>query len=238
MTEDPGDDTEARAFRGTELPTAVRVEVDSAPRQVAEGRIVEVGVGGVRALLEEGVPEGALCTVRFTDPEMGEHALRGYVRRTCRGDDGYMVGVEFEEPLCSVRATSAAKHLAGLDLSGARILVVDDEAGVVELLYRFLTGLGCEVFTARGGEEALDLIRRETLDFTLLDIRMPGMSGLEVLDTIVEEGLDAGKVWVVSGYANDGEARNALQRGAADFIGKPLDLRYLEWSMRLHRATA
>ena len=61
---------------------------------------------------------------------------------------------------------------------------------------------------------------------------------VERLEAIRDEKLDAGKIWAVSGYATDGEARQALQLGATDFINKPLDLKYLEWSMQLYRATS
>jgi len=94
------------------------------------------------------------------------------------------------------------------------------------------------VSIAKSGEEALKLLRKEAPDITVLDLKMPGMGGLEVLETIREEHLDAGKVWAVSGYATDSEAREALRCGAADFINKPLDLKYLEWSMQLHLASA
>ncbi len=236
MSNNTNQDPPAPDFRRTEFSSAVEIHLDEVSDGVASGRIIDVGVGGIRALLDEEIPEGALCTVCFTDPDVGERSLRGFVRRTSPSSGGFLVGVEFEVPLQSFRTTPADEQLDGLDLKETRILVVDDEPGVVELLYRFLSGLGCEVLTARSGEEALEVLRREAPDFTLLDIRMPGMSGLEVLDTIREEGLDAGRVCVVSGYANDDEARDALQRGASDFISKPLDLKYLEWSMRLHLA--
>lgn len=238
MSETRNQDLDLDVFRRTELHSEVEIHVDAPSARVLEGHVVDVGVGGIRARLGEGVPEGTLCTVHFTDPEVGKHAARGFVRRASSGADGFLVGIEFEKPLASLRAPSNGDHLEGFDLVATKILVVDDEEGVVELLYRFLSGLGCEVCTAHSGEEALEAIRSDSPDLTLLDMRMPGMGGLEVLEKISEENLDAGKVWMVSGAASDDEARDALERGAADFINKPLDLKYLEWSMRLHRATA
>ncbi len=236
MPNDSNENAAASGFRLTELPSVVEIHFDDPVQRVVEGEVVEVGVGGLRARLSEAVPEGTLCTVHFADAEVGVPSMRGYVRRAQAGELGVVVGVEFEKPLQSVRPPSAGDQLDGLKLGTTRVLVVDDEPGVVELLYRFLTGLGCEVTTARGGAEALEALRGDSPDVTLLDIRMPGMSGLEVLDAIRSQGLDAGTVWVVSGYADDTEAQEALRRGAADFISKPLDLKYLEWSLRLHRA--
>jgi CheY-like chemotaxis protein len=234
---------EQRVFRRTEFSTTVEIEVedpgtDAAAVRVAEGQIVDVGVGGVLARLGEGVPVGTLCTVRFAEPEIGELETRGYVRRLSADEGGgFLVGIEFETPLEALRTPAEGDRLEGFDLTSTKVLVVDDEASVVELLYRFLTSLGCEVHTASSGEEALAALREGAHDITVLDLRMPGMDGLEVLDAIREENLDAGTVWAVSGYATDAEARQALRHGAVDFISKPLDLKYLEWSMQLHYAS-
>jgi CheY-like chemotaxis protein len=67
---------------------------------------------------------------------------------------------------------------------------------------------------------------------------MPGINGLQVLRSIRDEGLEAGRIWAMSGYASNDDARQALRLGASDFINKPLDLKYLEWSMQLHRAAS
>lgn len=243
MSDQQRQDREHRVFRRTELSTRVEIEVedlgDGAPTaRVAEGQIVNVGVGGLLARLSEGMPVGTLCTVRFVEPEAGELEARGYVRRLLSDEGvGFLVGIEFETALEALRTPSEEDRLEGFDLASTKVLVVDDEPSVVELLYRFLTSRGCEVHTASSGEEALAALRKGSHDITVLDLKMPGMGGLEVLAIIREENLDAGTVWVVSGYATDAEAREALRQGAADFISKPLDLKYLEWSMQLHHAS-
>lgn len=234
---------EHRVFRRTELATGIDIDIEdiggrAATARTAKGQIVNVGVGGVLARVSEGMPVGTLCTVRFAQPEAGELEARGYVRQM-RSDEGvgFLVGIEFEAPLETLRRPSDEDSLEGFDLASTKVLVVDDEPSVVQLLYRFLTSRGCEVHTASNGEEALAALRTGSPDITVLDLKMPGMGGLEVLEAIREENLDAGTVWVVSGYATDAEARQALRRGAADFISKPLDLKYLEWSMQLHRVS-
>ena len=67
-----------------------------------------------------------------------------------------------------------------MNKSGAHILVVDDEIEIVRALRRSLTAHGYKVFTARSGEEAFELTSRYRPDLILLDLLLPGMSGLEV----------------------------------------------------------
>jgi CheY-like chemotaxis protein len=237
MSDEQQPGPEGRVFRRTELPADVEIEVEGAdvPR-VAVGEIMDVGVGGILVRVAESMAEGTLCTVRFADPEVGALEARGLVRRVRVDSTGFLLGIEFENRLDALRTPNAEDHLDGFELESTKILVVDDEPSVVELLYRFLTSRGCEVSTASSGPEALNMLRSDAPDITVLDLKMPGMDGLEVLETIREEKLEAGKVWAVSGYATDAEAREALRQGAADFISKPLDLKYLEWSMQLYRA--
>ena len=70
--------------------------------------------------------------------------------------------------------------------SGARILVVDDELEIMRALQRSLTAHGFEVFTASNGEDALEAVSHHRPDLMLLDLGLPGMSGLEVCKRIRE----------------------------------------------------
>jgi len=242
MSDQCSHDPERRIFRRTGLYSHVEIEIpepagsDSAALKT--GEMVNVGLGGILARTDEHLVEGTLCVVRFMDQEAGSFEAKGCVRRSRTDENGVMVGIEFEAPVESVRKPSDGEQLDGFDLESMSILVVDDEPSIVELLYRFLTRRGCKVSTAGSGEEALRALREQPHDITVLDLKMPGMGGLEVLETIREENLDAGKIWAISGYATDDEARQALRLGAADFINKPLDLKYLEWSMQLHQAAS
>ena len=242
MSEQAIEGAERRTFRRTGLSTTVgiRIEDPSIPAREMEGAIVNIGLGGILARVGEGLAAGTLCVVRFSDPETGSFEARGFVRNTRSSEDGgILVGIEFEIPIESLRSPSSSERLNGFNLEATKVLVVDDEQSIVELLYRFLTSRGCNVSTAAGGHEGLDALRSgPPPDITVLDLRMPGMDGLEVLQAIRDEGLDAGKIWAISGYASDSDAREALRLGAADFINKPLDLKYLEWSMQLYRAAS
>jgi DNA-binding response OmpR family regulator len=112
----------------------------------------------------------------------------------------------------------------------ARILVVDDEPDSVELLQEFLTGKGYEVVTASNGEEALRKVKEERPHLILLDVRMPGMNGLDVLRKVREFDQEVGVIMVTAVNEED-TGREALKLGAFDYIVKPLNFEYLERSL-------
>ena len=108
-----------------------------------------------------------------------------------------------------------------------RILVVDDEQDILDILSRFLTIKNYDVLTSETCEEALATLAQEKVDLVLLDINMPGMSGLEALRSIcaAEPGLP---VVMVSGQGDEEVARSTLKEGAFDYVTKPVNLDYLE----------
>jgi DNA-binding response OmpR family regulator len=112
----------------------------------------------------------------------------------------------------------------------ARVLVVDDEPDSVELLQEFLTGKGYEVVTASNGEEALRKVKEERPHLVLLDVRMPGMNGLDVLRKVREFEQEVGVIMVTAVNEED-TGRDALKLGAFDYIVKPLNFEYLERSL-------
>lgn len=112
----------------------------------------------------------------------------------------------------------------------ARILVVDDEQQVCEDLKTFLTGKGYEVEIAFGGEEGHEKLKSFRPHLVLLDIRMPGLSGLDALPRMKK--LDPNvKVIMVTAVQEIEMAQLAVERGADDYITKPVDLRYLHNSI-------
>lgn len=110
------------------------------------------------------------------------------------------------------------------------ILVVDDESDVRDLLSKFLTRRGYEVDTASDGKAALDAVRESQPDIVLLDIRLPKVDGLTVLERLREEEQPVAII-TMSGIADEDTARRSLELGAADFITKPFNLPYLETSL-------
>lgn len=102
------------------------------------------------------------------------------------------------------------------------ILVVDDEVGPRESLRMILKPL-YEVHTASGGQEALALIRKKEFAVVTLDLKMPGLSGIDVLKEIKKFGPST-EVIVVTGYGTLNNAQEAIRFGAGDFISKPFNI--------------
>src|ERR1039457_6110531 len=105
----------------------------------------------------------------------------------------------------------------------AKILVVDDEHLIRWSLEQNLRKQGYEILTAGNGEDALKLVREEQPEMVLLDIHMPGISGLEVLDKIKEFDEDI-IVLMVTAHGGLETAVNAMRMGAYDYINKPFNL--------------
>src|SRR5262252_9231881 len=111
----------------------------------------------------------------------------------------------------------------------AKILVVDDEPSILKLLKEALTQWGYQVGCVSTGAEALEAIRTELFDAAITDIRMPEMSGLDLLREIKRHD-DSIEVIVMTGYPTIASAVEALKEGAYDYLSKPLildELRHL-----------
>jgi two-component system nitrogen regulation response regulator NtrX len=103
-----------------------------------------------------------------------------------------------------------------------RILVVDDESAIRDSLKMTLEYDGYDVMLAATGEEGVKLVEREAPDLVFLDIKMPGMDGLEVLQKL-RHLVEVTPVVVISGHADINTAVEATKLGAFDFIEKPLE---------------
>ncbi len=103
-----------------------------------------------------------------------------------------------------------------------RILVIDDEAAIRDAMRMILEYEGYDCLLAPTGQDGITMVEREAPDLVFLDIKMPGMDGLEVLDRIrvMADGLP---VVMISGHATVSTAVDATKRGAFDFIEKPLE---------------
>ncbi len=108
-------------------------------------------------------------------------------------------------------------------MSKEKILVVDDEAGVRRSIEQILEYESYRVSLAEHGEAALSLMTKMDPDLVLLDIKLPGMDGLEVLKRIIEKCGDEVAVIMISGHGTISTAVEALKYGAFDFLEKPLD---------------
>ena len=102
------------------------------------------------------------------------------------------------------------------------ILVIDDEEVVRHSHLRVLSGTNCTVETAWNGPEGLRALEGHPFDVVLLDLRMPGMDGLDVLREIKSRWPEC-EVVVVTGYPSLETAKEALRLGAYDYLCKPVE---------------
>ncbi len=112
-----------------------------------------------------------------------------------------------------------------------KVLVVDDDPVVSKSFDRVLTSKGYAVITAQSGEEAMRKLSEENYDVVYTDIRMPGMSGLEVAEQV-----KARKPWtpvvIITGYGSDAAESRAKAAGVVSFMHKPLSPEMIEDSAR------
>jgi DNA-binding NtrC family response regulator len=102
----------------------------------------------------------------------------------------------------------------------ARVLVIEDDGGVRESTTRMLRGAGYTVLAAASGEEGIELAQGDAFDVVLSDMRMPGLSGLDVLRKLREAGADACFI-IMTGFGTVDTAVEAMKLGAVDFVQKP-----------------
>lgn len=106
---------------------------------------------------------------------------------------------------------------------GRRVLVVDDEPMVLDVLTRYLKRQGLEIMAAEDGQEALRLFSQGPCDLVISDLRMPGMDGLQLLHAI--KGLNPRVPFIfISGFGDIPTVVEALKAGAENFLTKPLEL--------------
>jgi len=118
-----------------------------------------------------------------------------------------------------------------------RVLVVDDDAEFRAILGDYLQEKGFEVLQVAGGEEALCRIPEFRPRVVLLDIAMPGLSGVETLRRIKALPQET-CVIMVSGIQDTETARRSLALGAADYVAKPVDFAYLDSVLKVHTLLA
>ncbi len=108
-------------------------------------------------------------------------------------------------------------------MNAHRILIADDEASQRSTLAGFLRKKGYETLDAASGEEALKIVQREALDLVLTDLRMPGLSGIDLLQEVRRANPEV-QVIVMTAYGTVETAVEAMAAGAYTFVQKPVDL--------------
>jgi two-component system response regulator (stage 0 sporulation protein F) len=108
-----------------------------------------------------------------------------------------------------------------------KLLIVDDEKGITDSLKDFFTHRGFSAETANSGEEALELVKADKPDIIFLDIRMRGISGLDVLEKVKKMNKNI-KVIMLTIHEEKEMADKARELGADEYITKPFRVDYLE----------
>ena len=104
-----------------------------------------------------------------------------------------------------------------------KILIIDDERSIRNSLKEILADEGYSVDVAEDGQQGCAMVDKEKYSVIFCDIKMPGMDGVEVLDKMIEMGVDAAIV-MISGHGDINTAVECIKKGAFDYIPKPLDL--------------
>ena len=117
---------------------------------------------------------------------------------------------------------------------GRRILVVDDEPQIRRIMRAVLVTKGYEVMEAESGENALELIRSERCDLILLDVNLPGISGIDVCKEIRRSS----EIPIVVMSAGEESRAKALDAGADDYLKKPFGVSQIFSCVELHLRNA
>lgn len=104
-----------------------------------------------------------------------------------------------------------------------RLLIVDDEERFLKTTKALMEKRQCVVATAPGGIEALDLLARQEVDVVILDVKMPGMDGVEVLGRIKKK-YPLVEVIMLTGHSTTESAVEGMELGAFDYLLKPCDI--------------
>ena len=128
--------------------------------------------------------------------------------------------LDSQRPRGGSRAVPAAAQRASAGAAPARILVVDDEASIRDLLVKTLALAEYEVDVAADGRSALDRMRLYPYDLLIVDLRMPGLDGLSVIREAKRYKADL-PVLIITGYSSESSAIEAVNLGVAGYLTKP-----------------
>jgi DNA-binding NtrC family response regulator len=118
---------------------------------------------------------------------------------------------------------SSIKEVIMTKEADIKALIIDDDDGFREVLTGYLESLGLKVSQSSSSEQGLVEIENNLPDVVFLDVYMPGMNGLELLK-LIKEKYPLLKVIVMSGYATEETAQEAIDLGAFDYMNKPIEL--------------
>src|SRR6185503_11200149 len=168
-------------------------------------------------------PTSRLAFSRFAPTVRLRHVRRGFRHALCVTGDTREPRPRMAQPEIDERHTAPPPERR----DQPKVLVVEDDPDVRAILAVFLGDKAFHVKVADSGHRALELLGEEPVDLILSDVRMPGMSGMELLRTVKERDPEIELV-LMSAYSCVRDAVEAIQLGAADYVEKPIDFRRLE----------
>ena len=127
----------------------------------------------------------------------------------------------FKKPFSLSSILERLKKIAFQQVS--KILVVDDQDFLREMLCDYLRNKGFEIYQAKNGQEAIELAREQSFDGILMDVRMPEVSGITALKQMQEDGIKT-PVILMSGFGDVASLEDAKALGASNFLPKPFKL--------------
>lgn len=147
---------------------------------------------------------------------MSKHGVVDYVAKPCDFND---LASKIHGALQKTPEDQSAPSAVGGPI---KVLLIDDEVDFLDALSRVLRRRGVGVRTARSGQAGLEVLEHHPIDVVILDLKMPGMDGLEVLRR-VKATFPPCEVILLSGHPTSANTRAGLQLGAADYLVKPVD---------------
>src|SRR5262245_19241897 len=133
----------------------------------------------------------------------------------------------------STAATASDGRSDAARVAKPRILIVDDEPSMRDMLRIVMRRDGYDVLLAVNGHEAIELLQRERIDLLLSDIRMPDLSGVDVLRAAKDANRDI-VAFMMTAYASTDSAVEAMRLGAVDYFTKPFNMDELRLKVRNH----
>jgi CheY-like chemotaxis protein/pSer/pThr/pTyr-binding forkhead associated (FHA) protein len=206
-------------------------DTDEFQDKVFQAEASDLSVSGIRLRIRDlnlmQLPVGQKIHMMIFLPELwGMVPSLGIVRNMSQDRENRGVaylGIEFAEMALDHKIAIERFLLEGEPAAGGRVLVVDDEEQVRELLSEFLRGNGYDVALAESGKAALDVAERWNPHVILLDIRLPDLDGIEVCARL-RSNEKTRSIPVIVATAFEDTAVDAFDAGADDFVSKPFQL--------------
>lgn len=107
-------------------------------------------------------------------------------------------------------------------IEGSKVLLVDDNKEIIDILTDFLTLNGCKIYKASTGKEALEVLDKADLEIVILDVKLPDINGISLIDSIKINNPTIGVI-MITGYHDPNLIVEAMKKGASDFLIKPFE---------------